>query len=93
MMFQGDEAGNPSNWWIPNRACIEQMLATAGFAGISTVWEEPREEHWGRLCVHAVPSAGMGHRSPARPQAAPDERQRRQPRRPGGRDRSGDDDR
>ena len=23
MMFQDDEAGNPSNWWIPNRACIE----------------------------------------------------------------------
>jgi SAM-dependent methyltransferase len=58
-MFQGDEAGNPSNWWIPNRACIESMLATAGFSGISTVWEEGREEHWGRLCVQAVPSRGI----------------------------------
>jgi SAM-dependent methyltransferase len=56
MMFQGDDAGNASNWWIPNRACVEQMLTTAGFAGISTVWEEAREDHWGRLCVHAVPS-------------------------------------
>ncbi len=56
MMFQGDDAGNASNWWIPNRACVEQMLTTAGFAGISTVWEEARDDHWGRLCVHAVPS-------------------------------------
>jgi SAM-dependent methyltransferase len=61
LMFQGDDAGNASNWWIPNRACIEQMLATAGFAGISTVWEEAREDHWGRLCVHAVPSGTVDH--------------------------------
>jgi len=61
MMFQDDESGNPSNWWIPNRACIEAMLATAGFGGISVVWEEAREGHWGRLCVHAVPSGSMRH--------------------------------
>jgi SAM-dependent methyltransferase len=59
MMFQGDEIGNRSNWWIPNRPCIEAMLATAGFGGISTVWQEAREEHWGRLCVHAVASGSM----------------------------------
>jgi hypothetical protein len=35
------------------------MLATAGFGGISTVWQEAREEHWGRLCVHAVASGSM----------------------------------
>jgi tRNA (mo5U34)-methyltransferase len=24
-------AGDPSNWWIPNRACVEAMLRSAGF--------------------------------------------------------------
>jgi tRNA (mo5U34)-methyltransferase len=25
-------AGDPTNWWIPNRACVEAMLRSAGFA-------------------------------------------------------------
>ncbi len=25
-------AGDPTNWWIPNRACLEAMLRSAGFA-------------------------------------------------------------
>lgn len=25
-------AGDPSNWWIPNQACVEAMLRSAGFA-------------------------------------------------------------
>ena len=25
-------AGDPSNWWIPNRACVEAMLRSAGFS-------------------------------------------------------------
>jgi tRNA (mo5U34)-methyltransferase len=25
-------AGDPTNWWIPNRACMEAMLRSAGFA-------------------------------------------------------------
>jgi tRNA (mo5U34)-methyltransferase len=24
-------AGDPTNWWIPNRACVEAMLRSAGF--------------------------------------------------------------
>ena len=24
-------AGDPTNWWIPNRACAEAMLRSAGF--------------------------------------------------------------
>ena len=24
-------AGDPTNWWIPNRACTEAMLRSAGF--------------------------------------------------------------
>jgi hypothetical protein len=31
------------------------MLTAAGFAGVATVWQEPREEHWTRVCMHAVP--------------------------------------
>ena len=25
-------AGDPTNWWVPNRACVEAMLRSAGFA-------------------------------------------------------------
>jgi tRNA (mo5U34)-methyltransferase len=25
-------AGDPTNWWVPNRACAEAMLRSAGFA-------------------------------------------------------------
>ncbi|MEZ2410671.1 TIGR04290 family methyltransferase [Bosea sp. RCC_152_1] len=25
-------AGDPTNWWVPNRACMEAMLRSAGFA-------------------------------------------------------------
>ena len=25
-------AGDETNWWIPNRACVEAMLRSAGFA-------------------------------------------------------------
>lgn len=53
---QGEGTANPSNWWTPNKLCLEQMLTTAGFEGISTVWEEERHEHYSRTCVQAVPS-------------------------------------
>jgi tRNA (mo5U34)-methyltransferase len=33
-------AGDPTNWWIPNRACAEAMLRSAGFA----VVDHPEEE-------------------------------------------------
>jgi SAM-dependent methyltransferase len=59
MLFRGEDDGNPSNWWIPNVPCLEQMLHAAGFAGVSKVWEEPREEHWTRVCLHAVPSGDV----------------------------------
>lgn len=28
-------AGDPTNWWVPNRACVEAMLRSAGFEIIS----------------------------------------------------------
>jgi tRNA (mo5U34)-methyltransferase len=33
-------AGDPTNWWIPNRACVEAMLRSAGF----TIVDHPEEE-------------------------------------------------
>lgn len=33
-------AGDPTNWWVPNRACAEAMLRTAGFE----ILEHPEEE-------------------------------------------------
>jgi tRNA (mo5U34)-methyltransferase len=33
-------AGDPTNWWIPNRACVEAMLRSAGFE----ILEHPEEE-------------------------------------------------
>jgi tRNA (mo5U34)-methyltransferase len=63
MIFHGGGEGtnNPSNWWSPNKLCLEQMLMTAGFEGISTVWEEERHEHYSRTCVHAVPTSHLDH--------------------------------
>jgi tRNA (mo5U34)-methyltransferase len=33
-------AGDPTNWWVPNRACAEAMLRSAGFA----IVDHPEEE-------------------------------------------------
>jgi tRNA (mo5U34)-methyltransferase len=33
-------AQDPTNWWIPNRACAEAMLRSAGFH----ILEHPEEE-------------------------------------------------
>jgi tRNA (mo5U34)-methyltransferase len=33
-------AGDPTNWWIPNRACTEAILRSAGFE----ILEHPEEE-------------------------------------------------
>lgn len=33
-------AGDPTNWWIPNRACTEAMLRSAGFQVVSRPEEE-----------------------------------------------------
>jgi SAM-dependent methyltransferase len=64
LLFQGGDEGTPnrSQWWVPNRHCLERMLAAAGFAGISTVWEKSDGDQ-GRVCVHAVPSGAPDLRS------------------------------
>lgn len=39
-------AGDPTNWWIPNRACCEAMLRSAGFQ----ILQRPAKELY--LCRH-----------------------------------------
>jgi tRNA (mo5U34)-methyltransferase len=39
-------AGDPTNWWIPNRACVEAMLRSAGFE----ITAHPEEEVY--ICRH-----------------------------------------
>ena len=44
-------SGDPTNWWIPNRACVEAMLRSAGF----DIVDHPEAEVF--LCRHrALPS-------------------------------------
>lgn len=45
-------AGDPTNWWIPNRACVEAMLRSAGFA----IAAHPEDEVY--ICRHVETPAG-----------------------------------
>ena len=64
LLFLGGDEGTPnrSHWWVPNVACVERMLAAAGFAGVSRVWEKVDGDS-GRACFHAVPSGRADRRS------------------------------
>lgn len=64
MLFLGGDEGTPnrSHWWLPNEACIERMLAAAGFEGVSKVWDKVDGDS-GRACFHAVPSSRPDRRS------------------------------
>jgi len=42
-------AGDPTNWWVPNRACAEAMLRSSGFSILS----HPEEEVF--ICKRTVP--------------------------------------
>jgi tRNA (mo5U34)-methyltransferase len=53
-------AGDPTNWWTPNRACTEAMLRSAGFAIVA----HPEEEVF--LCRRAEPDEWAGAVYPAR---------------------------
>ena len=44
-------AGDPTNWWVPNRACVEAMLRSAGYR----ILEHPEPEVF--LCRH-LPGEG-----------------------------------
>jgi tRNA (mo5U34)-methyltransferase len=46
-------AGDPTNWWVPNRACVEALLRASGFSIVS----HPEEEVY--VCrAGAIPPAG-----------------------------------
>jgi len=53
-------AGDDTNWWVPNRACAEAMLRSAGFA----IEAHPEEEVY--ICRRAGPPAGGGAAYPTR---------------------------
>lgn len=48
-------SGDPTNWWVPNRACSEAMLRSAGF----TIEANPEEEVY--VCRCAPLTAGGRH--------------------------------
>ncbi|MFL9825745.1 TIGR04290 family methyltransferase [Rhodoplanes sp. SY1] len=51
-------AGDPTNWWVPNRACVEAMLRSAGFV----VAAHPEPEVF--LCRCTAPDAGAAAELP-----------------------------
>ena len=53
-------AGDPTNWWAPNAACVEAMLRSSGFAII----QHPEAEVY--ICRRAEPPFGPGAVYPAR---------------------------
>jgi tRNA (mo5U34)-methyltransferase len=56
--------GDPTNWWIPNRACAEAMLRSAGFA----VVDHPEDEVL--ICRRSEDEGGGRAVYPARGRAA-----------------------
>ena len=47
-------AGDPTNWWVPNRACAEAMLRSAGFR----ILDQPEEEVF--ICGRAAAPPPIG---------------------------------
>ncbi len=45
--IEGELAGDPTNWWAPNAACVEAMVRSTGLR----IVEQPGHEMW--LCEHA----------------------------------------
>jgi tRNA (mo5U34)-methyltransferase len=53
-------ADDPTNWWVPNRACVEAMLRSAGFA----IAAHPEEEVY--LCRRTARPQAEGPVYPSR---------------------------
>jgi len=53
-------ARDPTNWWIPNRACVEAMLRSAGFV----ITNHPEDEVY--ICRHTNAPYGAGAVYPAK---------------------------
>jgi tRNA (mo5U34)-methyltransferase len=56
-------SGDPTNWWVPNRACVEAMLRSSGFDIVS----HPEAEVY--VCRRAGAPAGEGPVYPVRGKA------------------------
>ena len=54
-------AGDDTNWWVPNRACMKAMLRSAGFV----IDSNPEEEVY--VCRPGSPPSGYGAVYPALP--------------------------
>ncbi len=53
MLKPGDQDGaNLSNWWVPNKVAVFELLRLCGFENVTQVWERERAAG-SRLCVHA----------------------------------------
>jgi tRNA (mo5U34)-methyltransferase len=57
-------AGDPTNWWVPNRACAEAMLRSAGFA----IESHPEDEVY--ICRRGTAPFGAGCVYPAKGKTA-----------------------
>jgi len=53
-------ANDPTNWWVPNRACVEAMLRSSGFA----ILNHPEDEVY--VCRRVEAPEGAGAVYPAR---------------------------
>jgi tRNA (mo5U34)-methyltransferase len=53
-------AGDPTNWWVPNRACVEAMLRSSGFEIVA----HPEDEVY--LCKPVVPPSHAGAAYPTK---------------------------
>jgi tRNA (mo5U34)-methyltransferase len=45
---------NPSNWWVPNKSGLLDMVRACGFGEPEVVWERERP-NGARVCLHARP--------------------------------------
>ncbi len=61
-------SGDPTNWWIPNRACTEALLRSAGFEVLSHPEQEVfvcRRQNTGGESLAVYPARGAEHTGPA----------------------------
>ena len=58
-------SNDPTNWWVPNRACTEAMLRASGFAIVDRIEDETY------LCAVSSPPTQHAAAYPARGAAAP----------------------
>jgi len=55
--YEKNELNNDAtNWWGPNRLCLDAMLRTVGFnVSLIASWEFNQGSSMGRICYHATP--------------------------------------